>query len=87
MSDPMFKRIELRPLPGYKLRLRYADGAEGDVDLSGFAGRGVFELWNDYSAFERVDVTETVALETLGAEDVEPVTGHKILHVRELPAA
>lgn len=30
---------------------------------------------------------ETVALETLGANDVEPVTGHKILHVRELPAA
>jgi hypothetical protein len=50
----MFKLLEVKALPDYKLRLRYTDGTEGEVDLSDFAGRGVFKLWNDYSAFEGV---------------------------------
>lgn len=50
--------LEVRPLPGFKLRLRYADGAKGDVDLRGFAGRGVFELWADPSAFARAHIGE-----------------------------
>jgi hypothetical protein len=50
--------LEVRPLPGYKLQLRYADGAEGEVDLSEFAGRGVFELWDDPSAFARAHIGE-----------------------------
>lgn len=54
----MLKLLEVKPLPLYKLRLRYADGAEGNLDLSEFAGRGVFKLWNDRSAFERVHIGE-----------------------------
>ena len=34
----MFKLLEVTALPNYKLRLRYADGTEGEVDLSEFAG-------------------------------------------------
>ena len=30
----MLKVMEVEPLPGYKLRLRYADGVAGEVDLS-----------------------------------------------------
>lgn len=52
----MFKPIDVTPLPGYKLRLRYADGVEGDVDLSGLVGKGVFRLWNDATAFEAVSI-------------------------------
>ena len=54
----MFKPLEVRALPDYKLWLRYADGAEGEVDLSEFAGRGAFKLWDDYSAFEGVYIGE-----------------------------
>lgn len=54
----MLKLIEVRALPGYKLWLRYADGAEGEVDLSEFAGRGVFKLWDDYDRFEAVYIGE-----------------------------
>ena len=54
----MFKPLEVKALPDYKLWLRYSDGAEGEVDLSDFAGRGVFRLWNDYSAFEGVYIGE-----------------------------
>jgi hypothetical protein len=31
------------PLPGYRLKIVFADGAVGEVDLSSLVGRGVFE--------------------------------------------
>ncbi len=30
----MKKAVEVRPLSGYRIWLRYADGVEGEVDLS-----------------------------------------------------
>ncbi|MFN8457660.1 MAG: DUF2442 domain-containing protein [Anaerolineae bacterium] len=50
----MFKPIKVKPLPNYKLWVKYSDGVEGEVDLSHLAGKGVFALWNDYTAFEQV---------------------------------
>ena len=52
----MLKLLHLEPLPGYRLRLRYADGVTGEVDLSHLVGKGVFELWNDQEAFGRVSI-------------------------------
>jgi hypothetical protein len=52
----MFKPIEVRPLPGHRLYLRYDDGVEGEVDLSDLAGRGVFALWDEPGAFENVSI-------------------------------
>jgi len=52
----MFKVVEVRALADYRLWVRYADGVEGIVDLSHLAGKGVFALWDDYAAFERVYV-------------------------------
>jgi hypothetical protein len=57
-SQAMFKPIEVKPLPGYRLWLRYTDGTSGEVDLSDFVGKGVFALWNDRSAFEQVRIGE-----------------------------
>ena len=42
---------------GYRIWLRYSDGAAGEVDLSHLAGRGVFAAWNDRACFEAVRVT------------------------------
>lgn len=50
----MFKPIEVKALPNYKLWVKYTDGVEGEVDLSHLVGKGVFALWNDYAAFEKV---------------------------------
>ena len=50
----MFKPVEVKALPDYKLWLRYEDGVAGEVDLVHLAGQGVFDLWNDYRAFEQV---------------------------------
>ena len=48
--------IAAEPRGGYKIRLRYSDGVEGEVDLSDRAGRGVFRAWDDRDFFESVRV-------------------------------
>lgn len=58
----MFKPVEVRPLDGYRVWLRYPDCTEGEVDLSDFAGRGVFKAWEDRRVFEAVKIDESGAL-------------------------
>ena len=41
---------------GYRIWLRYADGASGEVDLSDMAGKGVFRSWRDPGFFAGVHV-------------------------------
>lgn len=48
--------IEVKPLENFCLHVKYSDSVEGKVDLSEFAGKGVFALWNDYSQFEKVTI-------------------------------
>ena len=50
----MFKPAEVKALPNYRIWVKYSDGVQGEVDLSHLAGKGVFKLWNNYSAFEGV---------------------------------
>jgi hypothetical protein len=50
----MLKPVEVKALADYKIWVKYSDGVEGVANLSHLAGKGVFELWNDYSAFEKV---------------------------------
>lgn len=48
--------VEVRPLPGYRLWLRFDDGVEGEVDVSHLVGKGVFAAWNDPDFFAQVYV-------------------------------
>jgi len=43
-------------LSEYRLDLTFDDGTRGIVDLSSLVGKGVFSLWRDPSAFERVRI-------------------------------
>jgi hypothetical protein len=52
----MNKAVEAKPLDGYRLWLKYADGTEGEVDLSDLAGRGIFRVWSDRKTFEAVTI-------------------------------
>jgi len=52
------KILEARPLDGYKIWLKFEDGAAGEVDLSHLAGKGVFALWNDYENFKKISVED-----------------------------
>ena len=58
----MFKIVEVKVMQGYRLWLRYADGVEGEVNLSDLAGRGVFAAWNERRFFESVRIDESGAL-------------------------
>lgn len=60
----MRKVAEVQAREGYRIWVQFADGMEGEVDLSDLAGKGVFRSWEDRSAFEKMFVhpeSETVA--------------------------
>jgi len=52
----MLKLVAVTALAEYKLRIEYADGVRGEVDLSHLVGKGVFAAWNDPKAFETVTI-------------------------------
>ena len=47
---------EVKVLGKYRLDLTFDDGTKGTVDLSSLVGKGIFSLWRDHSAFERVRI-------------------------------
>lgn len=55
----MFRPIEVRPLPHFRIFLRYQDGVEGEADLSDLAGRGVFGIWNVPGEFDKAAIGES----------------------------
>ena len=48
--------LEVNARPQFRIWIRYSDGAEGEVDLSHLAGRGVFVLWDSPEEFEKVHI-------------------------------
>lgn len=52
----MRKIFKVKVLPGYRLEIEFDDGVSGTVDLSKNVGKGVFALWCDPLAFERVRI-------------------------------
>lgn len=52
----MVRPVEVEARPGYRIWLRYSDGAAGEVDLSGVAGQGVFKAWDEPGHFEKVHI-------------------------------
>lgn len=53
----LLRPVAVEPREGYRIWLRYADGVEGEVDLSHLAGKGVFVVWREPEFFERVYIS------------------------------
>ena len=68
----MIRPIEVRPLGLYRIWLRYEDGAEGEVNLSDLAGRGVFVAWEDPAVFLQVKLGSHGVIEWPGDLDLCP---------------
>jgi len=69
ISGVMFEPLEVKALSDYRIWIRYADGEEGEVDLSHLAGQGVFELWEDEQKWKNVRIAEDGAIRW--SEEVE----------------
>ena len=57
------KIVNLQICGRYELFLTFDDGVSGMVDLSDYAGVGVFKAWLEPGFFEQVKVSEFGALE------------------------
>jgi hypothetical protein len=69
----MFTPTGVEARNGYRIWLRYADGTEGEVDLSHLAGRGVFARWtDDPAAFRAVHVADDEAIRWTDAVELCP---------------
>lgn len=56
MSQPLPRITDARAMTGYRLWIRFSDGAEGMVDLSDLVGRGVFAAWRDPTVWNAVRI-------------------------------
>jgi Protein of unknown function (DUF2442) len=82
----MCKIVEVKPLPGFHVWLKYQDGVQGEVDLSRLAGKGVFSAWNRQGCFEEVFIAEeSGALAWPGGIDLCPDSLYEELTGRALP--
>ena len=66
------KITHAKALPDFRLELTFDTSETGVVDLSSFAGRGVFAVWEQPGVFERVAVTNQGAVEWPGEIDLCP---------------
>ncbi len=79
--------VAVQPLDGHRLRLRFEDGVEGDVDVSALvAFTGVFAALRDRAAFAavRVDPNLGTIVWPNGA-DLDPVVLHAAVTGRRRP--
>ena len=52
----MIRPVAVEAREGRRIWLQYSDGAAGEVDLSGMAGKGVFKAWDEPGCFEQVHI-------------------------------
>lgn len=64
--------IEVIPKEKFRLFVRYDDGACGVVDLSSYAGKGVFAQWFEPGVFQQVRLAEAGHPEWPGGIDLCP---------------
>lgn len=56
MGPKRVKIVACKPLPHYRVWIRFDDGLEGEVDLNHLVGKGVFEAWKSVEFFNQVKV-------------------------------
>lgn len=58
------KIVDCKAKANYLLWIKFADGLEGEIDLSSLVGKGVFKAWESKEFFDSVHidpVSETVS--------------------------
>ena len=71
----MKRIVDVEARTDYRVWIRFADGVDGEIDLSDLAGSGVFEIWKDPIEFRKVFVDrETGTIAWPGGIDLCPDT-------------
>jgi hypothetical protein len=69
----MHRIVEAKPLENYRVWIRFADGVEGERDLTDLVGKGVFVAWSDPAEFKKVYIdSETHTVACPGGIDLAP---------------
>ena len=74
VNDGLWDVVQVRPLPGYRLEVQFADGTSGEVDVSRLIcgpQAGVFECLRDPALFSQVAI-EYGAVTWPGELDLAP---------------
>jgi hypothetical protein len=79
--------IRVVPLPGYRLRLTFDDGSEGEIDLrSQISFTGVFEPLREESEFNKVRVNcEIGTIEWPNDVDLDPIVLYAAVTRKTIP--
>ena len=54
--------VEVKPLVGFHIWVRFNDGEEGELDLNEYADKPWFEPWQERSVFENIRISPNDAL-------------------------
>lgn len=75
--------IAVQPRDDYRIWVRYADGVEGEIDLSYLADKQVFKSWDVREFFETVFINEEGGCVCWGVPggdmELDPETGYATL--------
>ncbi|HYH53549.1 MAG TPA: DUF2442 domain-containing protein [Solirubrobacterales bacterium] len=72
--------IDVQSLGGYRLRLRFDDGASGELDFSNEEWRGVFAPLSDPEYFRSVELDEELGtIVWPNGADIAPETLHRLV--------
>ncbi len=70
----MWRLVSVEPLAGYRLRVAFADGVQGEVDLTKRLFGPMFEPLKDPEAFQQVAIDEFGAVCWPNGADLAPDT-------------
>ncbi len=71
-NSNLYRIVDARARERYRIWLKFADGTEGEVDLSYLAGKGVFSEWAEKNTFAKVDIGPDGELIWPGGADLCP---------------
>ena len=88
MLDSIPEVVEVRPLGGFRLHLKFKDGVSGEIDLAqSLKFRGVFEPLKDPAVFAQVRVNpDTGTIEWPTGADQDPLVLYCRVTGMEIPA-
>ena len=83
----LWRIVETKPRPGYRLWVRFEDGTAGEISVSHLVGKGVFKVWEDEAEFLKVSIDEESGTVTWpGGLDLAPDSIYDQLIAADSPA-